>query len=186
MKKRRTKRRMRKKKQLTNKDYENILRKYESAPGTSARNSKKRALTVLAGKFCRCIKKVKEKKNTESKAIGICTNSVIKLKGFKRGKFNCKKNKEKVEIYKGGKKTKRRRRRRGGDNEDVIEQKCLAAAKECIKDINNKEICDKEYKKCVNTAPRDEQRHLLGGRKKKRKTRRKKRRRKRRRRTRRK
>jgi len=74
---------------LTNKDYINILKFYKLAVPRSKRLLKIAAEKVLNDKLCKCIKKV-ELKN-EKKSIAICTKSIFQNKGFKRGKFTCKK-----------------------------------------------------------------------------------------------
>ncbi len=173
------KRKTQKLKNLTNDDYRNILRRYENAPRRNKiSNPKKKALSILAGKFCRCIKKVKATGKNENEAIGICTNSVISSKGFKRGKFSCKKRKR-IKIYKGGRKKKRKtRRKRGGLTEDEIQTKCLALSKKCMIDMNNKEYCDKKYISCVNNYKRSKGKEtfLLGGHRKRTRRKRKKKR----------
>jgi hypothetical protein len=58
---------------LTKNDYTKILEYYEK---------------ILAGKLCRCIKKVD--KTNEGKSIGICTKTIFNRKGYTRGKFKCK------------------------------------------------------------------------------------------------
>lgn len=75
--------------ELTNNDYKRILDFYKKNIPKSKRLLKMRAEKLLADKLCRCIKKI-DKKN-ESRAIGICTKTIINSKGFARGKFTCKK-----------------------------------------------------------------------------------------------
>lgn len=75
--------------ELSNKDYKQILEFYEKPIPKSKRLLKNQAEELLSSKLCRCIKKV-DKKN-ESRAIGICTKTIINSKGYKRGKFTCKK-----------------------------------------------------------------------------------------------
>ena len=75
--------------ELSNKDYKQILEFYEKPIPKYNRLLKSKAEELLAGKLCRCIKKV-DKKN-EGRAIGICTKTIINSKGYKRGKFTCKK-----------------------------------------------------------------------------------------------
>lgn len=55
---------------------------------------------IIAEKLCRCIKKVDKKGNDESRAIGICINSVVSRKKLKVKKFTCKK-KPKIELKAG-------------------------------------------------------------------------------------
>jgi len=91
--------------ELTKNDYINILNYYKLTIPKSKRLIQKNAEQILAEKLCRCIKKVDSK--FESRAIGICTKTIINNKGYNRGKFNCKKNLS-VKISKNNKvKTKR-------------------------------------------------------------------------------
>jgi hypothetical protein len=92
--------------ELTNNDYTRILDFYNKSIPKSKRLLKKQAEKILANKLCKCIKKV-DKKN-EARTIGICTKTVINNKGFKRGKFTCKK-KESMSIYKNIKNKKTRK-----------------------------------------------------------------------------
>jgi len=92
--------------ELTNNDYTRILEFYNKSIPKSKRLLKKQAEKILANKLCKCIKKV-DKKN-EARSIGICTKTVINNKGFKRGKFTCKK-KESMSIYKNSKNKKTRK-----------------------------------------------------------------------------
>jgi hypothetical protein len=92
--------------ELTNNDYTRILEFYNKSIPKSKRLLKKQAEKILANKLCKCIKKV-DKKN-EARSIGICTKSIINNKGFKRGKFTCKK-KESISIFKTRKNRKTRK-----------------------------------------------------------------------------
>jgi hypothetical protein len=75
--------------ELTINDYKRILEFYKKPIPKSKRVMKINAENLLVNKLCRCIKKV-DKKN-ESRGIGVCTKTIINNKGFKRGKFTCKK-----------------------------------------------------------------------------------------------
>jgi hypothetical protein len=92
---------------LTKSDYEKILN-YYNIPFSSSESSKQiknKAEEILAEKLCKCIKKVKEgsdSKNVsahadvdtdtdESRAIGICNDTVFRRKGIKHSAFTCKK-----------------------------------------------------------------------------------------------
>lgn len=108
--KRKTRKKFKKGKKLTTKDYIKIIKFYKKAPSKII-NPKQKAIRILTDKFCSCIKKVKEKGNSESNAIGICTKSVLGKKKLKRGRFSCKKRKS-LHIYKGGRKYKKRKRTR--------------------------------------------------------------------------
>ena len=83
--------------ELTNNDYKRILEFYNKSIPKSKRLLKQQAEKILASKLCRCIKKVD--KENESRAIGICTKTIINNKGFTRGKFTCKK-KETISLKK--------------------------------------------------------------------------------------
>tara|TARA_B100000902_G_scaffold400050_1_gene475215 strand:+ start:8561 stop:8863 length:303 start_codon:yes stop_codon:yes gene_type:complete len=78
---------------LTNKDYINILKFYKINYNTyNSRTIKHKAEEILASKLCRCIKKVKTKKDiNEFRAIGICKSSVLNKKNLTVGRFSCKK-----------------------------------------------------------------------------------------------
>jgi hypothetical protein len=88
---------------LNKSDYEKILN-YYNIPFSSSESSKQiknKAEEILAEKLCKCIKKVKEgSDNTdvnahadadESRAIGICNDTVFRRKGIKHSTFTCKK-----------------------------------------------------------------------------------------------
>lgn len=75
--------------ELTNNDYKHILEFYKKPIPKSKRLLKIQAEKLLTSKLCRCIKKID--KENESRAIGICTKTIINNKGFTRGKFTCKK-----------------------------------------------------------------------------------------------
>jgi hypothetical protein len=77
---------------LLHKDYVDILKYYKmNTSSMKRRDIKEKAENLLATKLCKCIKNIKKRANTsESKAIGICYNSVIKRKGLKTFKFKCK------------------------------------------------------------------------------------------------
>ena len=73
---------------LSNDDYKKILEYYKKPIPTSKKLLKIEAEQILATKLCRCIKKVGIE--NESKAIGICTKTILNRKGLTRGKFKCK------------------------------------------------------------------------------------------------
>ena len=83
--------------QLTINDYKHILEFYKKPIPKSKRLLKMQAEKILANKLCRCIKKID--KQNEARSIGICTKTVINNKGFKRGKFTCKK-RETIQLNK--------------------------------------------------------------------------------------
>ena len=92
--------------ELTINDYKHILEFYKKPLPKSKRILKNQAEKLLASKLCRCIKKVD--KVSESRAIGICTKTIINNKGFSRGKFTCKK-KTSIQLSKKGKTRKNRK-----------------------------------------------------------------------------
>ena len=83
--------------ELTINDYKHILEFYKKPIPKSKRLLKMQAEKILANKLCRCIKKID--KQNEARSIGICTKTVINNKGFKRGKFTCKK-RETIQLNK--------------------------------------------------------------------------------------
>ena len=98
---------------LSTSDYKKILKFYKLSIPKKSINIKKKADKIIAKKFCSCIKKVQQKFKKEGIAIGICTKSVITRKGYKRGKFKCKKRRT-IKLQKGGKRKKKTRKKRGG------------------------------------------------------------------------
>ena len=83
-------------------DYIKILNYYKIpiGPTDSSKTIKIKAEEILADKLCKCIKKVKQTDDeidtetpteSESKAIGICTDSIFRRKGLKHSGFTCKK-----------------------------------------------------------------------------------------------
>ena len=77
---------------LSGKDYDIILNYYEiDTSGLNKNSIKEKAENILAEKLCRCIKKVDIGGKDESKAIAICSKSVLHKKGIKANKFECKK-----------------------------------------------------------------------------------------------
>ena len=88
---------------LTKNDYEKILNYYNIpfSPSDSSKQIKNKAEEILAEKLCKCIKKVKEGSDSnnvsadadvdESRAIGICNDTVFRRKGIKHSAFTCKK-----------------------------------------------------------------------------------------------
>jgi hypothetical protein len=91
--------------ELTINDYKHILEFYKKPLPKSKRLLKLEAEKLLASKLCRCIKKID--RDSESRAIGICTKTVINNKGYSRGKFTCK-NKKTIKLSKKSKTKKYR------------------------------------------------------------------------------
>ena len=79
-------------KDLTIQDYKNILQFYHLPTQGSFKHLKLQAENILSTKLCRCIKKVGslDIRKDESKAIGICSRTILKNKGLTKGKFKCK------------------------------------------------------------------------------------------------
>jgi hypothetical protein len=86
---------------LTKNDYEKILNYYNIpfSLNDSSKSIKNKAENILAEKLCKCIKKVKNTDDeidtetpteAESKAIGICNDSIFRRKGLKHSGFTCK------------------------------------------------------------------------------------------------
>ena len=96
---------------LSTTDYKKILKFYKLSVPKNTKALEKKANKIIADKFCSCIKKVQQKFREEGIAIGICTNSVITRKGYKRGKFKCKKRRT-INLHKGGKRRKKKTRRK--------------------------------------------------------------------------
>ena len=80
---------------LKTSDYIEILKYYnQPIPKINKKGRKtikRKAEKILAEKLCRCIKSVSKNITDESRAIGICRNSVIKQKKLKINRFTCKK-----------------------------------------------------------------------------------------------
>jgi|688.fasta_scaffold461782_2 hypothetical protein len=89
---------------LKKNDYIKILNYYNIpiTPTDSSKTIKNKAEEILADKLCKCIKKVKKtddendtdidtQSDAESKAIGICSDSIFRRKGLKHSGFTCKK-----------------------------------------------------------------------------------------------
>ena len=83
---------MKRKIRLTNADYKKILEYYKiSVPqGASISTLKKKAEDALIKKICNCTKKLKSRFR-ETKAIGVCTESILKKKNLMYHRFTCKK-----------------------------------------------------------------------------------------------
>jgi len=92
---------------LTKNDYVNILDYYKLDVPKYIKDIKKKAEHTLAGKLCRCIKKLGL--DNEPRSIGICTKSIFNRKGLKRGIFTCKKKRTVVFSKKNNEKTPSRK-----------------------------------------------------------------------------
>uniref|UniRef100_A0A6C0HC62 Uncharacterized protein n=1 Tax=viral metagenome TaxID=1070528 RepID=A0A6C0HC62_9ZZZZ len=86
---------------LLDSDYKKILEYYGKTVPRSKRLLKKNAEDIMARKLCACIKKLGT--SFEPRSIGICTRSVFKTRGLKRGTFKCRKQR-KVEMTKRSRK----------------------------------------------------------------------------------
>ena len=76
---------------LKNSDYVTILKYYDiDVKGMKKKDLKRKAEDLLANKLCRCIKKVDNKDEPESRAIAICKSSVLFNKGLRNYGFKCK------------------------------------------------------------------------------------------------
>jgi len=96
--------------QLTNADYKQILVFYKQNIPKTERLLKLEAEKFLASKLCRCIKTVSQKEKNETRAIGICTKSVINTKGITRGNFKCKR-RATIKLFKNKNKNKNNKTR---------------------------------------------------------------------------
>lgn len=83
---------MKRKIRLTHADYKKILEYYKInvSEGASFAALKKKAEDALIKKICNCTKKLKSKFR-ETKAIGVCAESVLKKKNLMYHRFTCKK-----------------------------------------------------------------------------------------------
>ena len=126
-------------KKLSKRDYKKITKFYKSK-----KHTRKNALKTISRKFCSCVEKVKVKKKGE--AIGICTKSVINRKGFKRGKFSCKR-KPSIQLYKGGKRHKKTRKKIGGSPLPPVPYKDLKLTHPLLIRNNGDRVYDMKNKK---------------------------------------
>jgi len=78
---------------LTKLDYINILNFYniKNIDSMNLSQIKNSAEDIIASKLCSCIKTIDPSLTNESKAIAICTKSIVKKKGLKINRFTCKK-----------------------------------------------------------------------------------------------
>jgi hypothetical protein len=80
---------------MTKREYKKILTFYKIRIPKRNKTLKKKAEDILAKKLCKCIKSIGMK--DEKRSIAICTQSIFKKRGLKRGRFTCKK-RAKVQI----------------------------------------------------------------------------------------
>ena len=74
--------------ELTTMEYKKIARFYE-LPKPNNKSYKDIAEDMLAGKLCKCIKKVQSRRQIPEKAaIGLCRESIFKNRGIDFYKFN--------------------------------------------------------------------------------------------------
>lgn len=98
---------------LSNKDYISILNYYNvNLNNMTHLQIKNKAEKILADKLCKCIKTVDPTLKKESKAIAICTDSVLRKKNLKIFRFTCKKKMQLVKDSKGVKLTKTKKKLR--------------------------------------------------------------------------
>jgi len=78
---------------LSKQDYKQLLNYYsiQTKSDASLSSLKKAAEKIIAQKLCSCVKKVPNKNQPESRAIGICNHSIIQRKNLKINGFTCKK-----------------------------------------------------------------------------------------------
>ena len=79
---------------LSKQDYKQLLNYYniQTKNNASLSSLKKAAEKIIAQKLCSCVKKVPNKNQPESRAIGICNYSIIQRKNLKINGFTFKKN----------------------------------------------------------------------------------------------
>jgi hypothetical protein len=101
--------------ELSSMEYKKIAHFY-NIPKPSNKTYKEIAEDVLAGKLCKCIKKVKSReKILEKAAIGICRESIFKNRGIDFYTFKCKKG-QKLISKQGTKKQLNKFRKKIGFN----------------------------------------------------------------------
>lgn len=95
---------------LTHNDFKKILKYYKIKMPKSKKQTRKKAVSILAKKLCRCIKKVQKgkqkfsrKKYKKNAATAICTSSIFKKRGLIHSRFTCKK-KSKLYVNKKNRK----------------------------------------------------------------------------------
>lgn len=88
---------------LTNKDYKKIIEYYKLNKPKN-KSFKEVAEDTLAGKLCRCIKKVKNDKINEKTAIALCRDTIFKKRNIDFYNFKCK---EKQQLVHKKKQTKK-------------------------------------------------------------------------------
>ena len=77
--------------ELSSIEYKKIAQFYE-IPKPTNKSYKEIAEDILAGKLCKCIKKVKSRQQVlEKAAIGVCRKSIFKNRGIDFYTFKCKK-----------------------------------------------------------------------------------------------
>ena len=106
---------------LTTRDYINILKGYDIEIPRDKKELKRKAEKVIAIKLCGCIKKVSNgEKKREPQAIGVCTKSVINVKGYTRSDFKCKRSERKVTLKK---KKNKQNNKRGNSSKSTKSKK---------------------------------------------------------------
>ena len=77
--------------ELSSMDYKKIAQFY-NIPKPNNKSYKEIAEDVLAGKLCKCIKKVRSSQQVlEKAAIGVCRESIFKNRGIDFYNFKCRK-----------------------------------------------------------------------------------------------
>ena len=95
---------------LTHSDFKKILKYYKIKIPKNKKQTRKKAVSVLADKLCKCIKKVQRrnqrfsrKKYKKNPATAVCTASIFKKRGLIHNKFTCKKKSKLYVNKKNGK-----------------------------------------------------------------------------------
>ena len=101
--------------ELSSIEYKKIAQFYE-IPKPTNKSYKEIAEDILAGKLCKCNKKVKSRQQVlEKAAIGVCRKSIFKNRGIDFYTFKCKKG-QKLISKKGTKKQLHKFRKKIGFN----------------------------------------------------------------------
>ena len=101
--------------ELSSMEYKKIAQFYE-IPKPANKSYKEIAEDILAGKLCKCIKKVRSRQQVlEKAAIGVCRKSIFKNRGIDFYNFKCKKG-QKLISKKGTKTQVKKFRKKIGFN----------------------------------------------------------------------
>ena len=76
--------------------YKKILKYYKIKIPRSKKETRKKAIKIMGTKLCRCIEKVKKRRQkftrkNKNPETAVCTSSIFTKRGLKHGRFTCKK-----------------------------------------------------------------------------------------------